>query len=203
MGLRKPGKIKHQAKRLAEILQAHEKFFSGEPGGVRADLTGADLSRADLSGVNLSDAILKGANLDQGDLRRGKLVRADLSGAKLRKADLRNTDMTEALLPGADLTGAQVSGVELFRCDLRDVIYRGANLRNTNFRESDVRGTKFDGADMGVAILPISSKRRGAVSLRFARCNFPWRQSAEHQFSRVGRTWHKICRRGYGCGDSS
>src|SRR6266436_5571907 len=101
MGLRKPKSIKHNGKSLLEILEAHERFFSGKGGGTRADLTGADLSNADLTGANLSGAILPGANL--------------------KKADLRNTDMTEAILPGADLTEAQASGVEFFRCDLSNV----------------------------------------------------------------------------------
>src|SRR5216683_1146196 len=94
MGLRKPKSIKHNGRTLAEILEAHERFFRGKDGGARADLTGAELSRMDLSGANLPGA--------------------DLSAANLRKADLRNTDMTEAILPGADLTEAQASGVEFF-----------------------------------------------------------------------------------------
>src|SRR2546426_11722383 len=104
MGLRKPKSITHNGKKLTEILEAHLRFFRGEPGGVRADLSGADLSRADLTDVNLTDAILKSARLEGADLRRAKITRANLSGANLRRADLRNTDMTEAVLPGADLT---------------------------------------------------------------------------------------------------
>src|SRR5229473_763238 len=104
MGLRKPKSIKHNGKTLAEILEAHERFFRGKEGGVRADLTGAELSRMDLSGTNLSGAILRNANLEGTDLRRAKLPGADLSAANLRKADLRNTDMTQAILPGVDLS---------------------------------------------------------------------------------------------------
>ena len=114
MGLRKPKSIKHNGKSLVEILEAHERFFTGKVGGARADLTGADLSHADLSGVNLSGAILRNSNLEGSDLRKAKLPGADLSNANLHRADLRNTDMTEAILPGADLTEAQASGVEFF-----------------------------------------------------------------------------------------
>ena len=53
MGLRKPKSIKHKGKSLMEILEAHERFFTGKDGGARADLTGADLS-----GVDLSTALL-------------------------------------------------------------------------------------------------------------------------------------------------
>src|SRR6266481_3768783 len=153
MGLRKPKSIKHNGKSLADILEAHERFFSGKDGGVRADLTGADLSHADLSGGNFTGAILRNANLEGSDLRKAKLPGADLSGANLRKADLRNTDMTEAILPGADLTEAQASGVEFFRCDLSNVNFQRAHLRNVNLRLANVNGAKFSGADMGVAIL--------------------------------------------------
>src|ERR1700732_3012846 len=48
MGLRKPKSIKHNGKSLAETLEAHERFFSGKDGGVRADPTGAELSHAAL-----------------------------------------------------------------------------------------------------------------------------------------------------------
>src|SRR5258708_5046170 len=153
MGLRKPKNIKHNGKSLVEILEAHERFFSGKDGGTRADLTGADLSNADLSGANLSGTILRNAHLESSDLRKAKLPRADRSGANLKKADLRNTDMTEAILPGADLTEAQASGVEFFRCDLSNVNFQRARLRNVNFRLANVNGAKFSGADMGVAIL--------------------------------------------------
>jgi len=81
MGLRKAKNIKHKEKALPEILAAHERFFRGQEGGLRADLAGANLSHADLSGLNLSGAVLRGANLEAADLRRAKLPGADLSGA--------------------------------------------------------------------------------------------------------------------------
>ena len=87
MGLRKPKGIRHNGKRFTESLEAHELFFRGKDGGVRADLTGADLSNADLSGVNLSGAILRDARLEGSDLRNARLPGADLSGARLRNAD--------------------------------------------------------------------------------------------------------------------
>src|SRR5579885_1060704 len=153
MGLKKPKSIKHNGKRLSDILEAHECFFRGKEGGARADLSGADLSGADLSGVNLAGAILRNVNLEGSDLRRSRLPGADLSGANLRKADLRNTDMTEASLAGANLEEAQASGVEFFRCDLSNTSFRRASLRNANFRGANVNGAVFAGADMGIAIL--------------------------------------------------
>ena len=53
--------------KLNEILAAHKKWLNDEPGGVRADLRGANL---------------RGANLRCADLRGADLRGADLSGAK-------------------------------------------------------------------------------------------------------------------------
>lgn len=153
MGLRKLKELRHNGKKVVEILDAHERFWSGKVGGARADLSGADLSGADLSKLNLAGANLRGANLEGSDLRGSRLPVADLSAARLKKADLRNTDMTEAHLPGADLTEAQASGVEFFRCDLSNTNFRKALLRNANFRDANVDGAVFTGADMGIAIL--------------------------------------------------
>lgn len=52
---------------ISSILAAHKLWIEGKPGGVRADLSEANLSGADLRGANLS-----GADLSE----------ADLSGAK-------------------------------------------------------------------------------------------------------------------------
>lgn len=43
---------------LSKIIDLHEKWLSGDPLGVRANLSYADLSGANLSGADLSDADL-------------------------------------------------------------------------------------------------------------------------------------------------
>ena len=53
---------------LKEILEPHALWLKGDSKGVRADLSGANLSWADLSGANLSGADLSGANLSGADL---------------------------------------------------------------------------------------------------------------------------------------
>ena len=68
-------------KELQEILHLHNMWLCGNDGGVRADLSRADLSGADLSRADLSRADLSGADLSRADLRG-----ADLSGANLRGA---------------------------------------------------------------------------------------------------------------------
>ena len=56
------------AAELAPILELHRKWRRGEPGGARANLTGANLTGADLTGADLAGADLARANLTDADL---------------------------------------------------------------------------------------------------------------------------------------
>lgn len=88
---------------LAAILAAHRLWLRGEPGGVRANLSRADLRGADLSGAHLGRANLSGADLSV----------ADLSGASLRWTTLNSADLSGANLGGADLGWTLLSGTDL------------------------------------------------------------------------------------------
>ena len=101
------------------MTDAHAAWLRGEPGGVRANLSGANLSDADLSGAALRGAALRGAAL------RG----ANLSAADLRDADLIGVDLRGANLSAADLSGANL---------------RGANLRGADLSDADLIGTCLD-----------------------------------------------------------
>ena len=68
---------------IQNILALHLLYLKSESEGLRANLSGANLSRADLSGANLSRANLSGANLSRADLFGANLSRANLSGANL------------------------------------------------------------------------------------------------------------------------
>ena len=63
---------------LDSILEQHKKWLNDEEGGIRANLSGADLT-----GANLRDACLSRADLSGADMRFADLFRADLSGANL------------------------------------------------------------------------------------------------------------------------
>ena len=65
---------------------------------MKADLSGANLSRADLYRADLFKADLSGANLSRADLYRADLLRADLSGANLFGADLSGADISESTI---------------------------------------------------------------------------------------------------------
>ena len=63
----------HYEAALRLIVEAHKRWFSDEPDGIRLDLRGADLCEADLSGADLRGADLRGANLRGANLRGADL----------------------------------------------------------------------------------------------------------------------------------
>jgi hypothetical protein len=69
---------------LTDVLAKHQLWRNGEPGGVRADLTRADLTRANLTRANLAWANLTGANL----------AWANLTGADLQTRDGQRLTLT-------------------------------------------------------------------------------------------------------------
>ena len=77
----------YTAEELKTILELHLKWLRNEEGGIRANLSGADLRDADLSGADLSCAYLSGADLSC----------ACLSGADLRDAYLIGADLSRAI----------------------------------------------------------------------------------------------------------
>jgi hypothetical protein len=81
---------------LKRILELHRKWYYGEEGGTRADLTGADLTDADLTGAVLT---------------RADLTRADLTRADLTRADLTDADLTDAVLSDGVTWGEYLSDV--------------------------------------------------------------------------------------------
>jgi hypothetical protein len=93
---------------LKEAIRLHGMWLRNEDGGVKANLSKANLSEANLSKANLSGVILYGANLS-GVILYG----ADLSGANLRKANLSKANLSKANLSGADLSCADLYGANL------------------------------------------------------------------------------------------
>ena len=132
---------------LAEILNKHKMWLSGEAGGIRADLYGTDLYRADLYAVDFRWADLSWANLSGADLSGANLSLANLSRADLTGANLRGADLTEANLTGVDLTDADLRSADLHEADLRwanicNANLRGANLYGANICNANLRGVK-------------------------------------------------------------
>ena len=124
------------AEEIRIVLEKHEKWLNNELGGIRADLSGADIYGLDLRGANLY-----GANLIRADLRVAYLIKTDLREANLSGADLSGADLYEAKLSGADISGA----------DLREANLSGANLSGANLSGADLRGADLSGANLRLA----------------------------------------------------
>ena len=163
---------------LNKILSNHKLWLMDEPNGIRADLSGVDLSDANLrgadlryanlsgayiEGANLYGAILygvnlgcanlrytdlRGANLKSAYLRNVNLGCADLSGADLRNANLWNADLRYTNLSGANLGCANLSGANLKSADLKDVNLGCANLSGADLGCANLSGANFWDADL-------------------------------------------------------
>jgi uncharacterized protein YjbI with pentapeptide repeats len=131
---------------LKEILDKHKMWLEGAKGGVRANLSDADLSGAYLSGADLSGAYLSGAYLSDADLSGAYLSGAYLSGANLRFANLSG-----AYLSGADLSGAYLYGANLSGANLRFANLSGANLSGAYLYGAYLYGANLSGADLSGA----------------------------------------------------
>ena len=105
---------------IKDILDKHAAWLRGEPEGVKADLTGANLSwakllRTNLTGADLSKADLSGANLFEAHLSWAKLLRTNLSGSNLFESNLSVAHLSWANLSGANLSWANLSRADLSR----------------------------------------------------------------------------------------
>ena len=117
---------------LAGVVEAHKKWRSGEPGGVRANLAGANLAGANLVRANLDGAYLAGANLDGANLDGAYLDGAYLAGANLDGAYLAGAYLAGANLAGANLARAYLEGAYLARANLARANLDGAYLARAN-----------------------------------------------------------------------
>ena len=164
---------------LNTIIQLHEKWLRGEPGGKKADLRSANLRYADLH-----NADLRYANLHNADLRYADLSYADLRSADLRSADLRGADLSYADLRGADLRGA----------DLRSADLRGADLRGADLRYANVDFSSWPlwcGSLKGVKV-DARIARQLAYHLCSVVCDDPEFTSARKQILPFANKFHRV-----------
>ena len=89
---------------LAGVLHLHNLWLDGLPGGVRANLYGADLRLVDLRGADL-----RGADLERANLRGANLTEASLRGADLKGANLWNTIGNNREVKSLQCDGYQVA----------------------------------------------------------------------------------------------
>src|SRR5579872_5659702 len=105
---------------LDMIIDAHERYATGRPGGKRASLRFVDFSGLNLARRNLADADLSASIFDGCRMAAVRLDRANLFGSDLRTADLRGASMIRADLRGACLRGANLTNADLTKADFRE-----------------------------------------------------------------------------------
>jgi hypothetical protein len=187
----------NQTVNISETLRLHMLWLAGDPDGVRANLSGANLRRANLSDAILSDANLRranlsDANLSDANLRRANLGDAILSDANLRRANLsdanlRRANLSDAILSDANLSDAILSDANLRRANLSDANLRRANLSDAilsdaNLSDANLSGAILSGAN-GLPIAADAQQRLHAVASHVL---------AHPQILQMG-SWHNEC----------
>ena len=159
---------------LNKILYNQKLWLIGEPNGIRADLSGADLEYADLYGANLRSANLHGANLYGAYIEGANLSNADLSNANLEYANLTNANLTNANLTNAELYGANLMDAELRGANLMDAELEDADLAYANLRNVNLRNANLRGADLSCVkniFFPIACPEKGSF-IAFKKAGF-------------------------------
>lgn len=108
---------------LNEVAQLHALFRQSRPGGLRAVLTGCDLSGLSLADGDMSHADFTGSSFYAANLSGCRFDCATLYACDFREANLKNASMVRADLRGCYFGGANLVGTNLFEADLRAGAY--------------------------------------------------------------------------------
>ena len=139
---------------ILQAIESHERWLKRKPGGLRADLSGLEVTGFQLARVNLQSARLSGVNF-----ANTLLSGADLSYADLFCANLDDSDLTNAVLMRADLRGASIRGANLGGANLKEADMRGGAIINDltgekpTFIRADASSSTLDDADINNANL--------------------------------------------------
>lgn len=159
---------------LNKILSNHKLWLMGEPNGIRADLSDADLSYANLYGDNLRYADLSGADLNGAYIEDANLEYANLSGANLSDAVLEDANLGHANLYGANLYGANLIDTDLYGADLRNADLRDADLSYANLWSTDLSGADLWSTDLSCVkniFFPMACPEKGSfIAFKKAGC---------------------------------
>lgn len=115
--------IRLKQDRFDALVNAHESFVTGRPGGRRATL-----SFIVASGYNADRRILTDARFDGADFSGTSFVGADLSRTSLYCANLSHCDFRDARMQRTDLRGATFAGASLAGANLDQADMRAAVL---------------------------------------------------------------------------
>ena len=98
-------------------IKGNQLFLRKQAGGVRADLTGENLSGLRRPNLNLRDAILTDADFRGAVVTGCNFRNAELRGAKFQGADAEETDFGIADLRGSHFQDAKLAGANFKGAD--------------------------------------------------------------------------------------
>jgi len=164
---------------LRERMILHKAWLDEEKGGVRASMTGLDLSGHDLAGSNMRYAIMD----------RCFMPGVFLHNANLHHASMRFTILRRACLSGARLYSADFAGANLHYANLR-----GAELRCASFRNADLTGADFTGADITRADFT-NANLASCKGIQFVQLAFQGLGAESRQWSavKINGVWQVFC----------
>lgn len=138
---------------LNEIVKQHALWLEDPSKGVRADLSGYNLSELDFSGMDLSEAMLEGSFI-----HKAKMTRVNLSQAQMKESNFMDVDLTDAILDRVDMRASHLCHSILIRvhaeyanfdsCTMWDNNYTDAVIKKCSLKCSELCDGNFSSADL-------------------------------------------------------
>lgn len=110
-----------------------KSWLSDRPGGLGADLRGANLWTADLEDAQMANSLLEGASLVGATFRRAHVL-----GSVFRQVKMASTMFFRADLSECDFTGTEFNNAYL----------QGASLLNAKLKDADLSNATLTGAEL-------------------------------------------------------
>jgi len=129
---------------LMIIYESHSRWLAGTIGGIRADLSYADLSEKKLWGLNFSYAdfsfaYMRGCNLYSCDFSHAKMIGTNLSFSFIAKSVFTETDLTEANINNSILCHSKLVNTKLKNTSLIDVTLSDVDFSDVEIRQRDLK----------------------------------------------------------------
>ena len=148
-------------KEFVAAINRHQRFLHKQADGVRADLTGQNLSGLRLPNLNFRDAILTDADFRDAVITGCNFRNAELLWAKFQGADAEETDFGVADLRGTYFKDAKLAGAN----------FKGADLTRLRHRVTDLgpilvgKGPEVTMSKLGTPARPKSNPHRWPTHL--------------------------------------
>lgn len=122
---------------LDNILNQHEDWLNGRPGGMRAKLNDSDLS---------------GLIIENKSLKFAEFQNTKFEGAELINVNFSHADLCESEFAGTNIIGCKFEFTNLLRTDFSKSI-----IVDTNFSKSNIMGSNFKDAEIKKTMISFSN----------------------------------------------